>query len=230
MRILRDGHDKVLDQVDRQRAESEQKAAEDAHAFERATRRGTACRRAGSGAKARRATRCRERADNGRATGRRDEARRRSDVGKTSASRSLNRSRPAHRSRSCRRRRRRCRSRAGRSRPSLPRSAASPTISRTRRCRPSSESRTGSAAAGDKLLGRDKPAPVGAHEAGCRHPSGDVTPTRDWRRAPGNCHYDNRMSARQYIPPAQISAVMGLRGAAGMRKCRLPRKCHAENR
>jgi hypothetical protein len=36
MRILRDGHDKVLDQVDRQRAESEQKAAEDAHAFERA--------------------------------------------------------------------------------------------------------------------------------------------------------------------------------------------------
>jgi hypothetical protein len=36
MRILRDGHDKVLDQVDRQRAESEQKAAEEAHAFERA--------------------------------------------------------------------------------------------------------------------------------------------------------------------------------------------------
>jgi hypothetical protein len=36
MRILRDGHDKVLDQVDRQRAESEQKAAEEAHAFEQA--------------------------------------------------------------------------------------------------------------------------------------------------------------------------------------------------
>ena len=36
MRVLRDGHDKVLDQVDRQLAESEQKAAEDAHAFERA--------------------------------------------------------------------------------------------------------------------------------------------------------------------------------------------------
>jgi len=33
MRILRDGHDKVLDQIDRQRAESEQKAAEEAHAF-----------------------------------------------------------------------------------------------------------------------------------------------------------------------------------------------------
>ncbi len=36
MRILRDGHNKVLDQIDRQRAESEQKAAEDAHAFEQA--------------------------------------------------------------------------------------------------------------------------------------------------------------------------------------------------
>jgi beta-glucosidase-like glycosyl hydrolase len=36
MRILRDGHDRVLDQVDRQRAESEQKAAEEAHAFEQA--------------------------------------------------------------------------------------------------------------------------------------------------------------------------------------------------
>jgi hypothetical protein len=36
MRILRDGHDKVLDQIDRQRAESEQKAAEEAHAFEQA--------------------------------------------------------------------------------------------------------------------------------------------------------------------------------------------------
>ncbi|HKY87847.1 MAG TPA: hypothetical protein VJL90_13885 [Pseudorhodoplanes sp.] len=36
MRILRDGHDRVLDQADRQRAESEQKAAEEAHAFEQA--------------------------------------------------------------------------------------------------------------------------------------------------------------------------------------------------
>jgi hypothetical protein len=36
MRILRDGHDRVLDQVDRQIAESEQKAAEEAHAFEQA--------------------------------------------------------------------------------------------------------------------------------------------------------------------------------------------------
>ena len=36
MRMLRDGHDKVLDQIDRQRAEAEQKAAEEAHAFEQA--------------------------------------------------------------------------------------------------------------------------------------------------------------------------------------------------
>jgi hypothetical protein len=36
MRILRDGHDKVLDLADRQRAEAEQKAAEEAHAFEQA--------------------------------------------------------------------------------------------------------------------------------------------------------------------------------------------------
>lgn len=36
MRILRDGHDKVLDQIDRQLAQNEQKAAEDAHAFEQA--------------------------------------------------------------------------------------------------------------------------------------------------------------------------------------------------
>ena len=36
MRLLRDGHDRVLDQADRQRAESEQKAAEEAHAFEQA--------------------------------------------------------------------------------------------------------------------------------------------------------------------------------------------------
>ncbi len=36
MRILRDGHNKVLDQIDRQLAQDEQKAAEDAHAFEQA--------------------------------------------------------------------------------------------------------------------------------------------------------------------------------------------------
>jgi hypothetical protein len=38
MRNLREGHDRVLDQADRQRALSEQKAAEDAHAFEIARR------------------------------------------------------------------------------------------------------------------------------------------------------------------------------------------------
>lgn len=36
MRMLHDEHDRILDQVDRQRARSEQKAAEDAHAFEQA--------------------------------------------------------------------------------------------------------------------------------------------------------------------------------------------------
>lgn len=36
MRMLHDEHGRILDQVDRQRAQSEQKAAEDAHAFEEA--------------------------------------------------------------------------------------------------------------------------------------------------------------------------------------------------
>jgi len=36
MRMLREEHDRVLDQADRQRAQAEQKAAEDAHAFEQA--------------------------------------------------------------------------------------------------------------------------------------------------------------------------------------------------
>jgi hypothetical protein len=36
MRMLHEEHDRVLDQADRQRAQAEQKAAEDAHAFEQA--------------------------------------------------------------------------------------------------------------------------------------------------------------------------------------------------
>ncbi len=42
--MLHDEHDRILDQIDRQRAQSEQKAAEDAHAFEA----GAAGRRAGA--------------------------------------------------------------------------------------------------------------------------------------------------------------------------------------
>ena len=36
MRMLHDEHDRILDQINRQRAQSEQKAAEDTHAFEQA--------------------------------------------------------------------------------------------------------------------------------------------------------------------------------------------------
>ena len=89
MRILRDGHDKVLDQVDRQLAESEQKAAEDAHAFERAKEeaRIAAAQEAARKLAEQRAAEQRQaeqRLQRRRATGRRDEARRRSDAGKTS--------------------------------------------------------------------------------------------------------------------------------------------------
>ena len=146
MRILRDGHDKVLDQVDRQRAESEQKAAEDAHAFERAREeaRLAAAREAARKLAEQRAAEQRQAeqrvAEQRAAEQRAAEAKR---VAEVTPAMQLPRPKPEPvvagapldivpaRGRAAR-----GRSRADRSKPWWRRSAASPTRSRTRRSRP----------------------------------------------------------------------------------------------